>query len=115
MERKAHAYRCELRRPVSSVSFEIFQISLDGNRVQSSIIYVVFKAANIAFFMVLSIGYCVIITHRPSLRLPSRTKTPFLCKSAKSRCIVRVTIPVFCDISLALNVGFSCISFNITV
>ena len=82
---------------------------------QNSIMYVVFKISNIAFFMVLSIGYCVITTHRPSLRPPSRTKIPFFCKSAKSRCIVRVVIPVFCDISLALNVGFSCMSFIITV
>ena len=68
-----------------------------------------FKISNKAFFKVLSIGYCVITTHRPSLRPPSRTKIPLDCITSKSRLIVLMVTPVFCDISRMVVDAFSII------
>ena len=50
MKTNAHAYRRELRRPVSLISFEIFQISSDGNRAQKLYDLCPFKAANLQLF-----------------------------------------------------------------
>ena len=55
MKTNAHAYRRELRRPVSLISFEIFQISSDGNRAQKLYDLCPFKAANITLFQLSSL------------------------------------------------------------
>ena len=53
------------------------------------------------------------ITHIPSLSLPSRFKTPFFCKAARSRSMVRWLTDKVSDICLPVIVGDSFIRLSI--